>query len=131
MGEESKPKEIRFVYEKARHHRTLHADGTWASLTPQVEIQFAFFNNLRRLPISETRAIQDDNTLAPGKQEEKGDIVREVDVTVVMNMKATKAVIGLLQEMVEKAEAIIAQQKADKPTAESHADKNSDVEKVQ
>lgn len=114
MSEESNtPKEIRFTYEKARHHRTLHADGTWAGITPQLEIQFAFFKNLRRLPISETRAVQDDYTLAPGKQEEVGDVVREVDATVVMSVTNTKAMILLLQTMVNKAEEVIAEHKAD------------------
>ena len=131
MGEETRPKEIRFVYEKARHHRTLHADGTWASLTPQLEIQFAFFNNLRRLPVSEVRPVQDDDTLGNPSQQETSDIVREVDVTVVMNVAATKAVIGLLQEMVEKADAIIAAQKTAKPIQESGAVKEDDREKVQ
>lgn len=124
-----KPKQIRFVYEKARHHRALHADGVWAGITPQLEVQFAFFNNLRQLPISETRQVQEDDTLGDPSQEESPDIVRQVDVTVVMNVKTTKAMIGVLQDMVERAEAIIAEQKATRPVDETGKEK--DTERVQ
>jgi hypothetical protein len=126
MGDDpNKPKEVRFVYEKARHHRTLHADGAWSALTPQLEIQTAFFANLRPLPISETRTIQEDDTLPPGTHQEKEGMVREVDVTVVVNLKVAKSIIGLLQQMVDSAEVIIAERKAAQAVQES-----SNTEKV-
>jgi hypothetical protein len=104
-----KPKDIRFVYEKARHHRTLHADGVWCGITPHAEIQASFFTNLRRLPISVTHPVQEDENLGPGVQQEHTDLVREVDVTVVMNVVAAKAVVELLNNMIAQAEPIVAE----------------------
>lgn len=124
MSEESQdPKELRFVYEKARHHRTMHANGAWSGLTPQAQIQVAFYNDLRRMPISITHPIQDDDTLGPGVQQETGDLVREVDVTVVMNVGVAKATVALLNQMIEQAEAIIKERKAAKRAQESDKEK--------
>jgi hypothetical protein len=108
MAEEAKkPKELKFVYEKARHHRVLHADGAWSGITPHAEIQVSFYTNLRPLPLSVTHAVQDDN-LGPGVQQEKSELVREVDVTVIMNIVAAKAVVELLNQMIAQAEPIVA-----------------------
>lgn len=112
MDDPKKPDELRFVYEKARHHRTLHADGAWSGLTPHAEVQISFYNDLRRMPISVTHPVKDDDTIGPGEPQEVSDLVREVDVTVVMNVLVAKATIALLNQMVEQAEAIIAQKQA-------------------
>jgi hypothetical protein len=113
MAEDSqRPKEIRFVYEKARHHRTLHADGAWAAVTPHAEIQASFFTNLRRMPVSVTHGVGEDDTLGPAMQEEASDLIREVDVTVVMNIVTAKSVIDLLSRMISQAEPILAAKNA-------------------
>ncbi len=125
-GEQNtRPKEIRFVYQKARHHRTLHADGTWAGVTPQLEVQFAFFNNLKRMPDVATHQIKDDATLGPEVVQESHDVIREIDVTVVMNKDAIKATIELLNRMVEQIEEIA---KTAKPLqVEKHGDTETKV----
>ena len=108
MGEDiKKPEELRFVYEKARHHRTLHADGAWSGLTPHAEVQISFYNDLRRMPISVSHPVQDDDSIGPGTQQENSDLIREVDVTVVMNVAVAKATIQLLTQMIAQAEPII------------------------
>src|ERR1051326_8529412 len=112
MDDPKRPDELRFIYEKARHHRTLHADGAWSGLTPHAEVQISFYNDLRRMPISVTHPVQDDDTIGPGQPQEVTDLVREVDITVVMNVAVAKATIALLTQMVEQAEPIIAQRNA-------------------
>jgi len=125
MGEDREnPKEIKFVYEKARHHRTLHSDGVWAGLTPHAEIQFAFYNNLRRMPISVTHEVGENNALGPGAQEELSELVREVDVTVVMNIEVARATVELLKQMIAQADPIIARQAA----RQQQRDENSKVD---
>ena len=109
MAEETQQsKNIRFVYEKARHHRTLHADGAWSAVTPHAEVQVSFYNDLRRMPISVTHEIQ-DNALSPGKPQADPDLVREVDVTVVMNVVVARATVELLNQMIAKADQALAQ----------------------
>ncbi len=116
--ETAKPKEIRFVYEKARHHRTMHADGAWSGLTPHAEVQVSFYNDLRRMPISVTHAVQENDTIGPGTQKEASDLVREIDVTVVMNVAVAKGLIALLNQMVEQAEPILAKKNAEESDKE-------------
>lgn len=103
-----RPEELRFVYEKARHHRILHADGAWSALTPHLEVQVSFYNDLRRIPISVTHPVEANDTIGPGQQQEVSDLVREVDATVVMSIETAKAIVPLLSQMIEQAEAIIA-----------------------
>lgn len=92
--------EVRFVYRKARHHRTFHADGIWAAVTPQLEVQFAFFNNLQPMPLEVVHKVLSDATLGEEiKREREQEIVREVDATVVMNKDTMIAAIELLQRM--------------------------------
>ena len=105
MGDKpDKPEEIRFVYEKARHHRTLHADGAWAAVTPHAEVQISYYNDLRRMPASVTLAVREDDTVGPEGPIHISDLIREVDVTVVMNVETAKATIALLNQMIVQAE---------------------------
>lgn len=107
--EEKKAESIRFVYEKARHHRTLHADGAYSTVTPHAEVQISFYNDLRRLPISVTHEVGPDDTLGPGRPEQPSDLVREVDVTVVLNVAVARAAVDLLNRMIEQAEGRLAE----------------------
>jgi hypothetical protein len=107
------PTEIRFVYKKARHHRTMHANGAWCGLTPQAEIQVAFYNDLRSMPMTVTHEVEQGPTLGPGTEVfEAVGFLREVDVTVVMNVAIAKATVEILSQMIAQAEAAIAQRVA-------------------
>jgi hypothetical protein len=108
MTQEEKEREIdqiRFIYQKARHHRTLHADGVWASVTPQLEIQFAFFNNLKPMPNEVVYPITLDGRIGEEIVPQNSEyIIRETDVTVVMNKEVAKSMIELLGRMVREAD---------------------------
>ena len=86
----------------------MHADGAWSAVTPHAEVQVSFYNDLRRMPISVTHAVQHDDTIGPGKAQEQSDLVREVDVTVVMNIAVAKATVELINQMITQAEKILA-----------------------
>jgi hypothetical protein len=122
MAEDPKdPKELRFVYEKARHHRTLHADGAWSAVTPHAEVQISFYNDLRRMPVSVALPIREDDSVGPEEPLEISDLVREVDITVVMNIETAKAAVAILNQMIAQAEPII--QKAAARRANDQASK--------
>ena len=106
----------------------MQANGAWAGLTPQMGIQVSFYNDLRRLPISITHPIEDNDTLGPGTPQDVQEIVREVDYTVVMNLGVARATVELINQMIAQAEAIIAANKADQ---ERNATQEQDKEKVQ
>jgi hypothetical protein len=97
---------IRFVYEKARHHRTFRADGAWVGLSPSGEVQFAFFNDLRPMPKWISHDVAPDGSLGAevSREHNPGDIVREANVTVLMDKEKTKQFIALLAQMVAQLE---------------------------
>lgn len=106
----NKPERIRFVFEKARHHRTVHADGAWATTTPQGEIQFAFFSDLRPMPQQVVHSVTTDGVLGEelSRQQHAQDVTREASVTVVMNKETVKKLIELLGGVVKQMEDQIA-----------------------
>lgn len=107
MSEESgKLDQVRFIFEKARHHRTLHADGAWAGVTPQLEVQVVFFNDLKLMPESVTHLVTPEGLLGKeiSREYDRDSVMREANITVVMNKEAIKRVVDLLNLMVKQIE---------------------------
>lgn len=90
----------------------MHADGAWSAVTPHAEVQISFYNDLRRMPSSVTHAVREDATLGPGEADQGFDLVREVDVTVVMNIEVAKATVELLNQMIARAAQSLAENEA-------------------
>lgn len=93
---------IDIYYKKARNHRTIQADGAWAGITPQLEVQVAFFKDLRPMPDFVTHLITPGEGLGAevSRVEQKG-MVREVEVTMVMSADTLESVIKLMQQSLE------------------------------
>ncbi|MBA3247360.1 MAG: hypothetical protein H0T63_04675 [Pyrinomonadaceae bacterium] len=107
METPEKIKQVRFIYQKARHHRTFHSDGMWASVTPQLEIQFAFFNNLKPMPADVIHEIDEQGGLGTEiERQMEHSIIREVDATVLMSKETLKGAIELLQRMIQEVEKL-------------------------
>jgi hypothetical protein len=115
--EHPKPEKIRFVYEKSRHHRSFHADGAWASTTPQGEVQISFFNDLRPMPNYTVHAVDDTGNLGAevSREIQEFDVTRELNVTIVMNADTIKQVIALLGGVLARLDDV-ANQAAKKET---------------
>ena len=115
---------IRFVYQKARHHRTLHADGAWAGVTPQLEVQLALFNDLRLMPeyvtnlITAEGGVGDEISKGPSDTEMPGNVLREVDVTIIVSRNTAKNLIDVLSQMVKQIDEHIESIK-NRPSIES------------
>lgn len=122
MGDETIDR-IQIVYEKARHHRTFHADGAWAAVTPQLEVQIALFSDLQPLPDEATYHVNPSGKLGDEIKDRKTVrfFVRETDVTVVMNRDVVNNLIELLQRTVSQIDRHIAdvQKEAEKVPSES------------
>lgn len=105
-GNKNTPEQVRFIYSKARHHRTFHADGAWAGVTPQLEVQFAFFNDLRPMPEEVTHKVRPDGGMAEevDRQHNVQDVNREVNVTITMNPEVAKSFIAVLVQMINQAQ---------------------------
>lgn len=108
-GNKEIPK-VRFVYQKARHHRTFHADGAWAAVTPQLEVQFSLFSDLRLMPDKVTHLVTDEGGVGeeiskePSDIEMPGNVLREVETTIVVSKDTAKNLIAALGQMVKQIE---------------------------
>jgi hypothetical protein len=94
---------IDIYYKKTRHHRTSYVDGVWIGITPQLEVQLAFFKDLQPMPDYVTHAVLPEGGLGAERARvtQKG-IVREVEVTLVMSGDTLENVINLTQQFLEK-----------------------------
>ena len=105
--EEKKVDRIRFAYQKGRHHRTFHADGAWASVTPHLEVQFSFFSDLRPMPEAVVHLVTTEGNLGEEIARQVGEsVIRDTDVTVVMNKDGVRALIEVLERMVTQIDDI-------------------------
>lgn len=122
------PERVRFVYEKARHHRTFHADGAWATGTPQGEVQFTFFNDLRPIPEWTISAVTKEGGVGEelSRKHSAQDITREANVTVVMNAATIKSLITLLSTIVSQLEEASTPKPEQQVGEESKVKQNAD-----
>jgi hypothetical protein len=108
MSEEpKKPNEIRFLFGKTRHHRAFRVSGAWASTTPGGEIQVSFFNDLRPMPNMTIHTVAESGDLGPevSRDLEVNDVVREVDVTVVIDADTSARLVTLLTTLVKRLQS--------------------------
>ena len=93
--------EIDLYYRKAPDHRNVHADGVWAGVTPQLDVQMAFFAELQPMP-DRIRHKVVGGTLGPevAKDVELG-VIRETQVTVRLNVITAVQMINLLKGIID------------------------------
>jgi len=100
------PKRISVHYRETPDHRILHADGAWASITPQLEIQMAFYHLLMPLPTEASHVVTPEGTIGPIVEEQREfAIERRSDATVVVNPIVAVQIIQLLQGLVNHIKA--------------------------
>lgn len=100
---EQDSKKLAFYYQKTRHHRTIRADGAWAGLTPQLEVQFALFMDLRPMPDYTLNEIVGDGLGKELERVERSGVLREVQATVTMTVENAEEFIKLLAQMIAQA----------------------------
>jgi hypothetical protein len=110
-NKQAEPDTVRFVFQKGRHHRTFHADGAWAAISPQLEVQFSFFSNLRPLPDFTVHTVNEGGDLEEISRQLSQNIIRETNVTVVMPKEGVVSLIQLLQRMVTQIDGHIEEAK--------------------
>src|SRR5207248_10544933 len=96
------PTEIDIYYQKAQDHRTLSCDGSWAGLTPQMNIQVAFFTELQPMPIRTRHKVVHGALGQEVLRDVQAGIIRETAVTVVLEPLVAIQVVQLLTEMIRK-----------------------------
>jgi hypothetical protein len=77
-------------------------------VTPQLELQVAFFNNLKPMPLEVTHQLTNSGSLGEGKElHGEQNVLREVNATVVINREVARLTIELLQRMLSEIDGHI------------------------
>lgn len=105
--DETKPQsdEIDVFYEKTSDHRYVHADGAWAGSTPQLDIQIAFFTELQPMPRKIRHKVVSGVLGAEVMKDVDVGVLRESQVTILLNPITAIQLVKLLKEMVAKLKA--------------------------
>lgn len=100
-----KPGSVEIFYNESPQYRIIYADGAWAALTPNLELQVAFFKNLTPAPEYVRQAVTSDGAF--GKELEqvvKKGISREYEATIVMSRDVVRELLRLFQRTLEAAD---------------------------
>jgi hypothetical protein len=79
-------------------------------VTPQLEIQIALYNDLRLMPdevinrLMPEGGIGEEVSKQPPGTDSPGLVLREVDVTFVINKEVARSLMDVLRQMVEKVD---------------------------
>ena len=110
-----KPASVEIFYDESPQYRTIYSDGAWVALTPNMELQIAFFKNLTPSPEYVRQVVTSDGVF--GEELEKvvkKGISREFEATVVMNREIAGVLIDLLRKTLEHADSFEKSQRSKK-----------------
>lgn len=85
---------LRFHYIKSNFFRVVYAEGAYGGISPRRQVVFSLYNERQAIPrVSSRRFVRVSETdLRPEGEEEiedtRGGVVREVEVEVVMSLRA-------------------------------------------
>jgi hypothetical protein len=99
--------EIHFI--KGNLFRVVHVDGVWGGVTPQLDLQMAFFSERTPIPRTIIQELGSDSAFHEVGREGKAGIVREVEVEAVMSLDVARSVAQWLQEKITQLEKVKAQ----------------------
>ena len=96
---------VQFHYTKSNAFRVIHGDGVWGGATPRGGISMSFFSERGPIPKSLTYALSADGNLGEIEDSSsKSGIVREVEVTVMVDLDMARSLVSWLDDHIKKAE---------------------------
>lgn len=104
-----RPETINFDYLKGAEFRVLHADGAFAALTTQGGLAISFFSERQPIPRRVVHKLNPDGSIGDEIAEQRvvrDAMVRDVDVTITMNMEAAKRISELFAKIIQKFDEI-------------------------
>jgi hypothetical protein len=106
MSENSAASGVKFHYIKGNFFRVIHADGAVGGITPGRGVFLSLFSERGAIPKMIELAINADGSLGGEiDREGKEGLVREVEVGVMLDLKAAKDIAQWLLKQVEILEA--------------------------
>jgi hypothetical protein len=98
---------IKFNYIKSAQFRVVHADGAYGGVTPRGYIHASLYSERRPLPqVTEVSILPGDQLGEEKPVFQKDDIVRELEVGLVMDLAAAKAFHDWLGKKIQTVEEI-------------------------
>ena len=104
------PDTMKFDYIKSNFHRVVHSDGVWGGVTPRQKIIMSFWSERPPIPqrvvhsvLTEEGKLGDE---IKAEREGRDAVIREVEVSVLMDLGTAKSFLTWLQERVSVAEKI-------------------------
>jgi len=115
MAEESKrkgnggdKKQVVFEYIKSQNFRVIHADGAIGSLTAPGYIHMAIYSERPAIPKRMAHRLNDNFTLGeiiPSETVAREGVIREMDVDILMDLKAAQSISLWLAQKVDELKA--------------------------
>src|SRR5215472_11547845 len=99
---------VRFAFEKSNTFRLVHADGCWGRIDPRGLVRLSFFNECAPLPSQVTQKIGPDGNWMEDSMKlsfsPDANIVREIEVDIVMSLDVARLVFNNLAAFIKVAE---------------------------
>lgn len=102
-----KSKEIKCQYVKANDFRVCYAVGAYGGVSGDGNIQFALYNERHSIPQESVLTFHEEDSVSEKVEKRFDGIHREVEVNVIMNPVAAKALADWLMQKVEEASKIM------------------------
>jgi hypothetical protein len=106
------PETINFDFVKSSQFRVIHADGAFIGLT-QTGLTVNFFTERQPIPRRVVHKVGKDGAIGEEIMEQRvvrDAIVRDAEVSILMNMDVAKRVIEALQTIIQKRDEATAKQ---------------------
>jgi hypothetical protein len=101
------PNQMQIYYQRARHYRTIHADGAQLGLTPRAAIQFTLYSDQKPMPEFVLHEITPEGNLGKVLEEVvKSGVIREVEVNVVMDVNVATSFVNVLQGLLAQVKSL-------------------------
>lgn len=105
MTEPTNPTGIRFHYIKSNFFRTVRSDGMIGGLNPHGDIVVNFYSERQPIPTQVVQEIKADMTLGSELDRKiREGIVREVEISISMNVQVAQAFRDWLSERIREFE---------------------------
>ena len=89
-------------YVKSSHYRTIHADGVWGGITPQLNIQMAFYSEHHPIPEIVHYEVKPGEPLKEVKRTASEGVVREVEAEMIVSLELAESVVRWLNGKIEE-----------------------------
>jgi hypothetical protein len=101
---EQPEKTFNILFFRAPFFRTIQADGAWGRISPANSIHLSLFNDCGPLPAVAHHKIGADGKLSGGMSlsiQPGTDLIRQVEVDVVLSLESAKAVRDTLENFIK------------------------------